>query len=334
MKRLMNSITGFTLIELMIAVAVMSALSMAVVELKGYIDKSLKYSGQKFEETASGLLATRRLWMDLRHVTPSFNYLIRTDDLGREFFEFESEQRCAQNCTRTIELTVAPAPAQKKSIDFLLADSSAGPTLYYPPAKAYTSAAHATPGNEGTLSFVSLNRNSYLTGMSANPWKVGQAILLVSPIPQRAESAGVPNTAVPSRPLAFTGRVVRTSPSSGDFTAVDFSNVLRTTHPVNGSAVSNADTFFRTLPAAGGKAAFAFLKPVALVRYELEPMTLQGKVTGRLSRLEWVPGATAAAGGFSKKNTLAEGVKSVLFSRRDISLGSVEFKINFDFKSF
>jgi prepilin-type N-terminal cleavage/methylation domain-containing protein len=305
--RIQNSSRGFTLIEIMISIALSGLVLVAVISF--YNDYSNRFASiDNAAENQADLESGEQIMLkDLKAIDPSFGTLTLKDDTKRSFFDYypdvaegdlEHEPVCGSSC-RTYTMQQGDSSKQTSGfaeVSFVVSDASAHilPSMIYDPtwAEMITPAQGLVSGAPPTLRPEGVyGGNGEVVAArghdAANPgypgyWNQGQVLMLDTPVGFRPD--GTTDYAhVPPRPVYFFGVVgvgkafvplpLNAFDTKNFSLAGDQQNLLNIAHPVYaGINVADPHTFFFYLPPIGGGQPMVRLRPVRLVKYTLEPM--------------------------------------------------------------
>lgn len=314
MKRVNSS--GFTLVEIAVAVAIMAILGMISFSAALIYNVRSAKLEKETSETIDVELAQQMLWVDIQTAGPSFNNIRLNDDNQRSFFDFlpDYPQSFLSDYENKRELTLKPE-GPNKEFYLLLADRMLEPTVQYDPIAAYNVSFDTKYTMNGSLVFVSLNQNSYVDKVNSKLWKTGNILMLYSPAYLRPENA--PMTTIPRYPT-FIGAVKGANILPLPSTAVP----INYAHPVNGVSISSPDILFRNLIPIGGTAAVVFMMGVKLVKYSFAKNSIRGY---DLIRETW----NADAEIYERRVIIAPNVEELILRRPTITTPSIEFDLKF-----
>jgi prepilin-type N-terminal cleavage/methylation domain-containing protein len=254
---------GFTLVEVLMVAVVSTIVLFIAISFSFSSMKMLNRIQRKLDQTVEETIGQRIILNDLSGAGASFNLLLQPDDNGRQFFDLLSDypDRLLLPADRARVLTLSTAG---DDILFVTVDPSrAAPVLYDPPA-AYNLTVGATPGVAGSIAYVGVNNNSYLSNRVPGYWQSGNLMMLYSPITWRA--LGAPLT-TPSRYTIFVGVV---NAVSNDLDVFTLSGQLPAFHPVDNTVIfGSPDNFFRTLLPSSGGTTPVMIKMIKIFRYQL-----------------------------------------------------------------
>lgn len=309
---------GFSLLELMVAVGIGSAVLLGTVQYLNINDKANKKIQRELEDTSDNLNMEAMLRKDLTNTKHSLNNLNILDDSGKNFFDYLSTSTCTSNCKRSLKLEVGTTVGHisAKSLYFIVIDQGAGAEQIYSPADAYVA---------GTLTFKSLNQDDNLAVRANTPWEnvatKSRLIFLYSPLEVFSPTA---LSQTPGRALSFMGWVGATNiqstlnPEKINDAGVNFyiNDDPRTSLPIN-----NEDAFFKNMPYTSGLGSFAFLTAVKIVRYRMQTVKSGGKFSGQLMRAEMNDSKVFI------ERPIGFNIKNLEFTRETISSPAISIKV-------
>ena len=324
---------GFSLVEILIA----SALGIGVIlYLSQYIKINEKANDKvmsEMEKTSDNLNMEAILRKDLTGAKHSLNNLNYKDDNGNKFFDYLSNSSCLSNCARSVKLvlngnsadsansgdkekSINRKPNTNNSIYFIITDTAAGEQQIYNPADAYT---------RNTMNFNSLNYLDTLGIRESSPWNFSiksRSVLMMIYSPIEVFSP-FSNEQLPGRNIGFMGwaglsnYMGRLIPEPILVGGLSYYN---NTDPRNGKSISSEDEFFKVMPFTIGLGSFAFLTAVKVIRYHLDPVLVNGKISGQLIRGEMNPDKT-----FTER-PVGFNINMVEFYRETISSPAIYIK--------
>lgn len=311
---------GFSLLELLLAAGIGSALLLFTTQFLKDSDSSNKKIQADLEDTADNLNMEALLRKDFTNIKHSLNNLKLKDDKGNNFFDYLSSSTCTSSCEREIKLELGDTHGSfsKKALYFIIINQAAGEQQMYNPADAYP---------KGSLTFNSLNYNNTLSIRPGSPWNSAvqskpSLMFLYSPIEVFSPTAGVDS---PGRMLSFMGWVNATN-FNGSLKA-EFINdngleIYSNDDLRTGLKITSEDLFLKNMPYTSGLGSFSFLTAVKIIRYRLQTVKSGGKFSGQLMR-----------GELNDKKIYEEkpvgfNIKSLAFQRETISSPVIYIKID------
>ncbi len=270
MKNIVKNNKGFSLIEVMVGVGLVAVVTVAVVATQIMVSKDQVDLKNQLEQSIDQMLAERILFNDFNAVEPSYNNIVVNDDAGNNFFDYFPDvpaNAIKNTLSRTITMS---ATTVTKSMNIVSQDLSAGASMNYDPTAAYSIGPAPTDFNTAaTLSFVSVNRNNWVTNVRPGFWINGMTLMLDTLAKMRPLLAdGSLNMQVPPRSPIFVGAV---NGAVLEPVGEPFSSMLLKTQPDTGAAIPDADTFLRNVPSVGGGQSILRLRAVKVIQYVMEP---------------------------------------------------------------
>lgn len=361
MKLFRNSQKGFTMVELMAAVGLTGVVGMVLFGVIKYADKETKIVTEDIQTTILKFGATKVLQRDLSNAHQSFNYLEVNDDNNKPFLVLGSSEYCLANCSRQLTLTIPDGQVRSDKVLYLLVIKGLGGEMLrfsIDPNNTFDSSTKKYKYLNGRDSdpdySISKNVRPY------SPWTAGRILLLTSEMifydcltgingvtsstcPLSLKNSSDENYAV-QRPYKMLG-VVNSDEKELEFFEVAMRpDLLRKEYKVcradknmgcsagsvidmtGGGSMKNAQTFFENMPILPGQDNSAYLQPIEFVRYHLERPTPHSKDSEIL-----LMRSTASFNGsklsFDRAHAVMNGVKSLVFTRKNISNSVIEFKI-------
>lgn len=309
---------GFSLLELMVAVGIGSAVLLGTVQYLNINDKANKKIQRDLEDTSDNLNMEAMLRKDLTNTKHSLNNINILDDSGKNFFDYLSTSTCTSNCKRSLKLEVGTTVGHisAKSLYFIVIDQAAGAEQIYNPADAYVA---------GTLTFKSLNQDDNLAVRANTPWEnvatKSRLIFLYSPLEVFSPTA-LPQT--PGRTLSFMGWVGATNiQSTLNAETINDAGVNFYTNddPRTSLPIASEDAFFKNMPYTSGLGSFSFLTAVKIVRYRMQTVKSGGKFSGQLMRAEMNDSKVFI------ERPIGFNIKTLEFTRETISSPAISIKV-------
>jgi prepilin-type N-terminal cleavage/methylation domain-containing protein len=360
LKKFLNN-QGFSLAEMTIATGLMGVLALIIYSVNQYTNKEIKIVTEDIQNLILKFGANKVLQRDLVNSTPSYNYLEFLDDNGKPFFVHATNEYCQTDCERKLSLTILTGQTLSSPIFFLVnkrKPSEQEVMLNYPIKIENT--LNSSHQFDGLNANPDLPINKSVTPLS--PWEKGRLLLLTSNVSyydclntihgnagggannclltcaNTPSGAGTCNYAA-KRPLKILG-IVQDDEKNMEFHFVNNQlNLLKKDYrlcPVNQdmqcAANMNIDLnetkkFIENLPFIPGFDNQAFLQPVELVRYHLERPTPNSK-DDKIVLMRSVATLSGTKLSFERAHVLMSGVKSIVFTRKNISSATLEFKID------
>lgn len=302
----MKNQSGFSLAEMVVAMALLGILGMVVSSFMVFAEKSKNEITNEIEDKVDNILAERMILRDLKSSEPSFNNVIIKDDQGRRFFDYVTDR-----AEQGIDLTARTLTLQagvRNEFTFLTVNTRLGGTIMYTPSMAYSIGnPPMDPYQEAELTFHSLNKGGEIAKVNPLYWQPGVLLMLDSPALVREMTPTGPNYNRPARSPIFIGAV--TSGGESRLRPLNLPNFLDQTHPLYPSElVTNEDKFLRDVPPMGGAAPLVRLKAVTIVKYYLEKDEMNKYNLKR---------AVYDGSQFSMGQLFAQDIHKVIFTRKD-----------------
>jgi hypothetical protein len=336
-ERKLNSRSGLTLVEIVLAMAVFAFVSLTAYQLMNIIQKDTLRTREAIDANLESLVSQRLLTADIIASSPSFNTVKLVDDNGRNFFDYLSDGNCddALLCPRVLSLS-PPGHGGVQQIVFMISAGDLTPALIYPPVGAYQASAALTLDSAGPLTFQGVNYNDILSTKIISKtrypkfWDVNETPRLLYFYSSTAvrPSSGTVNLSIPARASIYLGVLTYTMKpnlSNVVMTAAPLSAYVDVSHPSQAGilmtdtvdiwGINGFDRFLRTLPPVGGVGATAFFRPARMVRYSFVTEESAGKTTYALYRDEWSPKTNA----WEKPLMMGRDFYGIVFKRKSIS---------------
>lgn len=357
----LSSQKGFTLVELMTAVGLSGIVAISLFGVLRFAEKETKYVTEDIQTTILKFGATKVLQRDLSNANQSFNYLEINDDKNKPFMVLGHNEYCAQDCSRQLTLEIPTGEIRSNKVLYLLVVKG------LPGEMLKFSIDPENTFDQGTKQYKYLNgRDSdpdysiSHTQRSYSPWIAGRMILLAtetdyydcysgvlgptaSDCPLVAKLADDGNYAT-KRPFKMLG-IVSSDEKDLEFHEValrpdllrkDYKtcraeqNMKCFTSSMNdmsgNSGLITTKNFFENIPIFPGQDNSAYIQPVEFVRYHLERPTPNSNDKDIL-----LMRSTASFNGsklsFDRAHSVMTGVKSLVFTRKNVSNSVIEFKI-------
>lgn len=328
--------SGLTLVESVVALAIFSFIVLATSQMSTVTYKAEHDAEEALQKTGTNMIITKQITQDLRNASPSFATLFLESDESTKpnFFSHLIDQPCREaTCSRSLKIVskeiVKLGGKGRTEFVFFITRSLLGEALQpilFPPSLAYSVGKSPNYTTDGTLTYNVANLFKAMNDIQLNPqqfFKDKTLVQFYAPVNQRPmTTTGLPDLTNYSRPLTFVGQV-----SGGDFEAfsipVGISTKLQTTHPGDiNITINTLDKFFKTLPAFAGMASFSKARPIQMVKYHFDSVSIKGKPVPHLYRSIYDGNA------FSAPIAIGIGVDSIEFTRNSINNSVVNFKIN------
>lgn len=354
--------SGFSMIEMMMALAITSILGGIIFSVVEYSDRQTKLQTEDIQSMILRMGGAKVLVRDVANSSPGFNYLNMPDDNGKPFYIFAQNEYCqGSSCERNFTLNIPPGQVVSSPFFMLVTRGDANEMLRLG-VDPYTTFSD-------THSYVGVNaaaQTDPATGLaksviSYSPWTKGRLILLQSanhfydcmslvntfdPLP----SADCPIACNPSGTCDYaTSRQIKLL-GSVDTNEIDMTftpvknrpDLLKTKYMIcrpgqstncgvsskyqSALDIKSAKMLFENLPYLPGTDNLSSLTPVELVRYHLErpsPNSPDTKIVLMRSTATIVGSELS----FESAHILMTGVQSIVFTRKNISAATVEYKL-------
>lgn len=311
-----NNNRGVTIIELLIGLGVTAIIVFMSFGAMNMITQQTSDMRKTLEAEIDQSVGERIVMNDLRLAGLSFNNVLRKDDNGREFFDFEPEKPFLSipETQRTRFLTLS-----REGEDlFLLNQEAKTSVMVYDPVAAYEiGPAPADVNTPASLSFQSLNHKDWITIQKPELWRDGHFVMLDTAASLRPQRGNTIDDSVPPRSPLFIGKVAGLAANPDPV----INQWVKTTNPLDGTSLLSADIFLRRLPPMGGALPLVRLRAITAQRYTLEKKQSANPNARQLVRYSLGPN------GWSSRFLVADDVKSVTFERKSITQKLVYFKI-------
>lgn len=315
-KNLPRSQRGVTLVELIVSTGIAIVGLLAVFQVGQIVYKQNKKVATNVEAKTGASFLEKILYQDLSSIDKSYNNVIIQDDRGHSFFDYQSElpeQNISGEISRMFTL------AANREFIFISQDEKSGPTLVYDPVAAYNvGSAPADFNQSASLSFQSLNRDSWITHQRPEFWRNGKVLMLDSTARVRKplDGYGRVNLQTPARSPIYIGMVSGQTLSQ----VSGVSSYLNFKHPLTESIINSADNFLRTLPSSGGGIPLVRITPVKIIKYRMEPDTnSMNSLSQKLVKYEF------DGRHFVNPSVLDTNIQSLVFKRDNITELNVKF---------
>jgi type II secretory pathway pseudopilin PulG len=334
--RKLNSQSGLTLVEIVLAMAVFAFVSITAYQLMNIVQKDTLRTREAIDANLESLVSQRLLTSDIIASSPSFNCVKLPDDNGRNFFDYLSDGNCTDPtlCPRILSLS-PPGRGGVQQVVFMTSAGDLSPALIYAPHFAYNVQKAVTLDAPGILTYVGVNRDKNLEKIIDplnypkfwDPKENPRLLFFYSSTAVRP-SSGTVNLSIPARSSVYLGVLNYTMKpvlSNVLMTAAPLSAYVDVSHPSQAGltmtdtvdiwGTNGFDRFLRTLPPVGGVGATAFFRPARMIRYSFVTETGSSKTTYALYRDEWNPKTNA----FEKPLMMGREFYGIVFKRKTIS---------------
>lgn len=356
----MKNNDGFSMVELVIGLAIMSIIGIGVLNLTEFANKNINEQKDDIENKILRLGTEKTIQADLVNSLPGFNLLNLYDDAGNWFYAFDPTFECqAEGCKRelTISLNVGET-ISSKMFYAIVAKGHAGEKLFFniDPETVFDANTKNYKFVNGKINEPGLDISKSID-KPYSPWEKDRILLLTSNIFIYDCFNGVktPTTSCNftcyggancnksiKRQFKFLGVVNNSFEELENKVIFGANSILKkefkvcrrnesggcaSSYSVGPDGLSSAKKFYEKLPFLPGHDNGTFFQPIELVRYYLErPAGLEGSKFTRLVRESAI-----YRGGlirFEKKFNIFVGIQSIVFTRKNVSNPTITFKIN------
>jgi hypothetical protein len=363
LKRFLNN-KGFSLAEMAITTGLMGVLAVVIYSVSRYTEKEIKIVTEDIQSLILKYGANKVLLRDLVNSTPSYNYLELADDSGKPFFVHATNELCQTDCERKLTLNIPTGEIKSRAIYFIVNKrklSEQEVMMNYPLKIENTLNASQSFGGINAIADIDPPKSISKTNTSLSPWEKGRILLITSNVSffdclnhihgnagsscnlSCADTPGGPGSCnyVAKRPFKILG-IVENDEKNLKFLDVNqqvsllkikkkfrycSSNESMQCGYTKDVMLDQAANFINELPFVPGYDNQAHIQPVELVRYHLEkptPNAREDKTSLRRS-VATVVGTNLS---FQREHVLLSGVKSIVFTRKNLSNATIEFKID------
>lgn len=357
--------TGMTMIEMVVTFALFSILAGIIFSVMEYADKQTKLQTEDIQSLILRLGASKVLARDIANSAPSFNYINFEDDSGRPFFVLAQNEACqGPSCERTFSMNIPAGETESNPLFLLTVRGETYEMLRFgvDPFMPFDPSSNTYIGVNAEAS-VDPQTGISQSVLPFSPWKKGRLMMLQTanlfydcqstvntpnfdPIPATTcpitcNPSGTCDYAV-TRQLKLLG-VVNNDEIDMSYTPVQSRpRLLKTNYTIcrpddnmgctvqpkyaGGLKLKTTKDLFELMPYIPGSDNLASLTPVELVRYHLE----RPSATSPDSKIVLMRSAATIVGGklsFERAHLLMTGVQAIVFSRRNISNPTIEYKL-------
>ncbi len=312
----MKQQNGFSLIEMLISMAVVSTIIGGVMTFTSSNQQAIKHAEKKLNDIMEYQLISLAITKDLTYSKYSFGFLQLTDDKGRNFYDYIHDGHCSNNCTRQFTLDAEKDVGKEFFILTQKQSNSVGQLIT--PELCYNN----------SYTFISLNKDDLLTKMLdehgnsvPNPytiWKADNLILLSSELRTRPVGSSI-NT--PSYLYGYLGWVDKDH-IQGKLKKVTFAKYFIFKNYITNKTIDSEDSFFQNLPFIFGIANYSSIRKVNFISYLFENKEINGKQVPVLMRREYL------SQGVTKERMISKDIKKLTISREDIASTVLNFTID------
>ena len=359
--------SGMTLMEMVVTLGVVSVLGLILVNFNEYSNRQTNIQIESVQTMISKLGASKVITADLTGALPSFNYINLQDDLDpskpRPFFVLAKYEYCQENssntCMRQFKLEIPEGKTYSKPFFMITIKGFRNELISFPRSVEKdvfdSSAPYSYKGlNDPSNSATNISKSA----LPESPWIKNRMMMLISnaqfydcfnKIHSYVDSTTCTITCakagecdyVAKRELKMLGIVSEDERDLNFYSVNKHSGLLKNKYylcNINSKlecdsyvdlrgGVTTSKALFENMPFTPGLNNGASVVPVELVRYHLErPTPKSPDHEVRLFRsVATVQGTTLS---FERAHILMTGVKSVVFSRFNVSNPTIEFKLN------
>lgn len=356
MKKILGQ-GGITLVEMTVAMALMAVLGGIVYSVVQYAERQTRIQTEDIQNLIMKYGGSKLLQTDIARATPSFNFINFADDSNKPFFTLAQNDYCQHaNCERTFKMEIPSGNNKSKPLFFLTMNGIGKEILRFTiePDSTFTSGTY-TGLNPKYSTPLSISKSN----MEPSPWYKKRLIML-STTNMFYDCNSQTNTMNPgtgsckitclsdtdcnyatTRFIKALGVVTNneldmdiTTPVSPHTTL--FNNTYQLCRPdafLNCVTTINFTTnstknLIENMPYLPGSDNLTFISPVQLVRYHLEkPTPNSPDHTIILMRsVAEINGSNMLS--FDRGHILMSGVQSIVFTRKNISNPTIEYKLN------
>lgn len=347
---------GFTMIELVVSIGVMSVAILAVLQLSSFSDKRTKKVTDEIQQKILELGAEKFISTDIASSFPGYNYLNVKDDSNKSFYSYNKDFICNKpECGRTITLKLGESEIESSKMFYLITlRGKGGEKLVYEvdPTNVFESNSYRSMNDTSNI-----NINFSKSNIPYSPWEEDRLLLLSSNIsmydcltgiigettscsftcPGAVENCnhslkrkfkmlGIVNSTetelvhykVSGNPTLFNSKYkpCRQNSSGGCSSPSIF----------GGGVSFRSKNYYENLPYLPGFNNNTYFQPVELVRYVLrrDSASKSNKRTKLIRETATFVGSKLK---FTKKFTVLIGLESIVFKRVSAAAPSISFKI-------
>ena len=357
MKKKINYL-GFTLVEFVVSLGVMSIAILAVVQLSGFADKKTKSVTEEIQLQILQLGAEKFINSDLVKSFGGFNYLNIKDDNNKSFYSYSKDFLCNEpGCEREITLKLNENETISNKFFYLITlKGKGGEKLVYEvdPTTVFESDVYRNMNDKSNPA-----TDFSKTNIPYSPWQSDRLLLLNSNISMYDCFSGVNGQGSGSciftcnLPLVNCNRSIKrkfkmlgiVNSSEEELRHYEVSGVAdlfnskyKVCRQNSSGGCGNPVTFgggnnftskeyYKSLPYLPGFNNNTYFQPVELVRYVLK----RNSPSKSNKNTKLVRETATLSGGrlkFTSSFTVLIGLESVVFKRKNVSTPSISFKIN------
>lgn len=306
----MTKKNGFTLIEMMMALGIVSVVLMAVMFTLNFFWAKANSLEGKVSSHLDLSVIEKFMFKDLSSAALSLgNINLTLPNSSAGFFDLYSQTPSAlipKNLrTRSYSLDVTTGGG---SIEFIVTlgrsqdVSNSGLATYFDPMQAY---------GGPPLTYIGLDQKSFFTKHYPTLYGGGNHFLFYSPA-TIASQCGL--SYCPSYYYTIMGY-----PSGGQFVIDSMDGAFNHKHPLyQNIQISDMDNWFRYCPTIGGASCTVMVVPVNVIRYRLVP---DGNGSGYLYR------AVKNGNSYQGETLIAKDINRITFLRPDVTNALIQFNV-------
>lgn len=347
--------SGFTMVEMSVALALTAVLGMVIYGVMNYTDRQSKIQTENIQDLILRYGASKVLVRDIANAAPTFNYINIKDDNNLPFFVYSQNEYCqpAATCSRKFTMEIPANNTLSEPIFFLSVKGGSDEMIRFGIDPSMTF--------DDSDTYVGINYDKVAdpaTGISKSvipesPWVKHRIVLLQSansfydcnstvnsftPNPTGSCNVTGANFAT-TRQMKMLGVV---NPDEIDMTFTPVAsrptllknkyNICRPDKNLNcviKVSLANLNTskdLIEKMPYIPGSDNLASITPVELIRYHLErpaPNSPDTKIVLMRSVATIVGGQLS----FERAHVLMSGIQSIVFTRRNVSNPTIEYKL-------
>lgn len=337
----LRSQAGFTIMETMLAMGLAGLVMVGVWLFYTTFTKQIHDLSEEIEISQDLESGQRILLRDLKSIDVCFGTVKLEDDFGKQFFEvFPDVPADELHPSVKVNDPDDPDHPAKRQITLKAGGRMEITLLLHDPQPHLISTLNYTPSWAYNMTgampvFVSVNNGNWISTLRPADAANGRRgfwandNLLMFDVPAVFRSPAHMTSAMRAlhapRPPFFVGRVSgSTFNPDGQVQAI-----VHTTHPITGATINSAHDFLWNLPSVAGGLPNVRVRPVRMVRYQIElmnPSEKDPKKVGLVRLWRW-----AYTGSWNpKKNRflIAEKLRSVQFRRNSVTEKTVLFDLS------
>ena len=339
-QRSLRSQAGFTVMETMLAMGLAGLVMVGVWLFYTTFTKQIHDLSEEIE-IGQDLESTQRIMLrDLKSIDVCFGTVRLEDDFGKQFFEvFPDVPADELHSSIKVNDPDDPEHPAKRQITLKAGGRMEITLLLHDPRPHLISTLSYTPSWAYNMSgamptFVGVNNGNWLKTLRDGDCSQGQGFwcngnLLMFDVPAVFRNPAHMTASLRAlhapRPPFFVGRV------DGAAFNVDpqVQAIVHTTHPITGASISSAHEFLWNLPSVAGGLPNVRVRPVRLVKYQLELMNPSEKDPKKVGLVRlWRWAYTGSWNPNKNRFLVAEKLRSVQFRRNSVTEKTVLFDLS------